>query len=109
MKIIIAYNKKTIMVQAHKFYADGRMGDWSACLKKAWANAKTVKATVENIGEEAHTYGQWLAIGYEVIHGEHTVGQCLVNSIRYAKKTLETLSFFTWGQVVPVGTQADKS
>ena len=109
MKITIAYNKKTIMVQAHKFYADGRMGDWSACLKKAWANAKTIKTTIETIGEEARTYGQWLAIGYEVIHGEHSVRQCLVNSVRYTKKTLETLSFFTWGQVVPVGTQADKS
>jgi hypothetical protein len=109
MKIVVKYNKKTIMTQAHKFFADGRMGTWSVCLKKAWANAKAVKTTIETIGEEAKTYGQWLASGYEVIHGEHNVGQCIVNSVRYAKKTIETLSFFTWGQVVPVGTQADKA
>ena len=108
MKYTVRYNKAEIMRNAHKFYRDGRMGTFSDCLKKAWENAKSIKATLEGIGREARTYGGWLALGYEVIHGEKSVAQCLVNSVRYAKKTLETLSFFTWEQVCEKGMQADK-
>ena len=105
MKITISYTKAVIMTQAHKFYADGRMGDWSACLRKAWENAKTIKTTLEGVGEEAKTYSGWVKAGFEVVHGQHTVVQCVINSIRYASKTTEILSFFTKSQVCVLGTQ----
>lgn len=108
MKITVSYNKRTIMTQAHKFFRDGRMGTFADCLKKAWENAKTIKTTVESVGMEARTYAGWLALGYEVIHGEKSVAQCVVNSIRYASKTLETLSFFSVAQICEKGMQAPK-
>lgn len=107
-KYIVKYNKADIMRNAHKFYRDGRMGTFADCLRKAWANAKTIKKTVEAVGMEARTYAGWLALGYEVIHGEKTVAQCVVNSVRYAKKTVETLSFFSVAQICEKGMQADK-
>lgn len=109
MKFTVSYDKALIMRNAHKLYRSGRHGDWANCIVKAWADAKTIKATVEAIGEEARTYGGWLALGYEVIHGQHNVGQCIVNSIRWINKTTEILSFFTRSQVCPIGTQAPKS
>lgn len=108
MKYTVKFDKAQIMRTAHKFYRDGRMGTFADCLRKAWANAKTVKSTVEAVGMEARTYGGWLALGYEVIHGEKSVAQCVVNSIRYASKTLETLSFFSVAQICEKGMQADK-
>ena len=108
-KYIAKYNKAEIMRNAHKFYRDGRMGTFAECLKKAWQNAKTVKATVDKIGMEARTYAGWLALGYEVIHGEKSVAQCIVNSVRYASKTIETLSFFSVAQICEKGMQADKA
>lgn len=110
MKFTVSYNKAIIMKSAHDFYKSGRFGkDWSVCLRKAWANARAIKFTLEGIGEEARTYGGWLALGYEVIHGEHNVGQCIINSIRYMSKTTETLSYFTRSQVCVIGTQPPKA
>lgn len=108
-KFTAKYDKAQIMRNAHKFYRDGRMGDFATCLRKAWARAKAVKATIEReVKEEAHTYGEFLAMGYEVIHGEHAVAKVIVDSVRYVKQVTETLAFFTWAQVCPVGMQADK-
>lgn len=105
---VMPYDKKKIMTYAHRFYLDGRMGDWSECLKRAWENARIIKASVEQIGEEAKTYGEWLALGYEIIHHQKNVGQCTVNSIRWDSKTTEILSFFTRKQICLKGSQPPK-
>lgn len=108
MKINIMYNKQNIMYMAHKFYVDGRLGDWAECLRKAWENAKAVKYTLESLKSEARTYAGWIKVGKEVIHGQKTAIQCVVNSVRYANQTTETLSFFTEDQVCDLGTQPPK-
>jgi len=97
------------MKSAHRLYKSGRIGNWSICLKKAWFNARAIKRTLEYIGEEARTYGEWLALGYEVIHGQHNVAQCLINSVRYKNQNTEVLSFFTRSQVCLIGTQPPKA
>lgn len=109
MKYTVNYDKAQIMRNAHKFYRDGRMGDFATCLRKAWARAKATKATIEEVGEEAHTYGEFLAMGYEVIHGEHAVAKVIVDSVRYVRQLTETIAYFTWAQVCPVGMQADRA
>lgn len=108
-KFTVSYNKKNIMNSAHKFFKSGRMGDWSECLKKAWHNAKVIKEALESLNEEAHTWFGWTQIGKEVLHGQKTAIQVVINSIRYASKTTEVLSFFTKSQVCDLGTQPDKA
>ena len=98
------YNRKEIMTQAHTFYRDGRFGGWAECLKKAWFNAKAVKATVEALGAEAHTWYGWTLLGKEVRHGEKTVAQVVVFA-PLKNKTQTVKSYFTAEQVVDLGTQ----
>ena len=104
----MTYNRKNIMTEAHKLYRDGRFGDWAECLRKAWFNAKAVKATLEAIGEEAHTWYGWTLVGKEVRHGEATVAQVVVFA-PLKTKTTTTKSYFTARQVVELGTQPAKA
>ena len=108
-KFTTAYNKQIIMHKAHEMYRDGRFGSWSMCLRIAWSNARIIKGTLDRVGKEARTYGQWLHLGFEVIHGQHNVAQCVIESPRYKNKTTEVLSFFTKLQVCPLGVQAPKA
>ena len=102
------YDKRIIMLNAHKFFRDGRFGTFSECLVKAWENAKGTKALADAVGEEIHTWYEWTLLGREVIHEQKTVGQVdswvthLKNKLRMAK------SYFTRGQTCELGTQAPK-
>ena len=101
------YNRKNIMTEAHTLYNDGRFGGWAECLRKAWANAKAVKATVEALGEEAHTWYGWTLLGLEVIHGE--TAKAKVEVYKPLKtKTTTTKAYFTREQVCVLGTQPAK-
>lgn len=107
MKYTVTYNKRTIMLNAHKFFRDGRFGTFGECLKKAWENARTFKWFAEYTGEEIHTWYEWTLLGREVIHNEHCIGQLemwetLKNKIRTIK------SYFTFGQTCELGTQPPK-
>ena len=102
------FNKKSIMTEAHELYRDGRFGTWVECLKKAWFNAKAVKATVEALEEEAHTWFGWTLLGYEVRHGETAVAKAEVFK-PLKTKTTTNKAFFTRAQVVELGTQPPKA
>lgn len=110
MKIFkTAYNKQTIMYTAHKFYRDGRFGSWTNCLRMAWLRARIIKSALDGIGREAKTYSGWKEAGFEVIHGQRTVKQCVVPSVRYKNQDNEILSFFVKRQVCVLGTQLPKT
>ena len=107
MKYRVVYNKRVIMLEAHKFFRDGRFGTFAECLQRAWENAKDIKHFAEGIGEEVHTWYGWTLLGREVIHNEHTIGQIelwdtLKNKVRGIK------SYFTRGQTCELGTQPPK-
>ena len=105
----VKYDKREIMKSAHKFYRDGRHGDFANCLRHAWENAKGFKNLAENVGEEIHTWFDWTLLGREVKHEEKNVGQVeswvthLKNKIKMAK------SYFTYEQTCELGTQPPKA
>ena len=105
MKFIVVYDKRAIMKEAHKFFRDGRMGDFGECLRKAWDNAKNIKNAVEGLGKEVKTWYGWKMVGQEVIHGQHALFQLelydtyLKNSIRVIK------SYFGREQTCKSGSQ----
>lgn len=107
VKFTVTYNKGAIMRKAHKFFADGRMGTFSECLRKAWENAKEYKRLSEEVGEEVHTWYGWTQLGREVIHEEHNVGQA--EMWETLKKKVRTVkSYFTYKQTCELGTQTPK-
>lgn len=106
-KFVLQYNKRTIMLNAHEFFRDGRYGTFGECLKKAWENAKQVKAFTEKLGKEVHTWYGWTLLGREVIHGEMTIGQ-LELWRPFKNKVKGIISYFTYEQTCELGTQAPK-
>ena len=108
MTFRFSYNKTTIMRTAHKFYADGRFGTFGECLRKAWENARALKALSEAVGEEIHTWYEWTLLGREVIHEQKTVAQLEVWGI--LKRGIRTIkSYFTYEQTCELGTQPPKA
>lgn len=104
----VSFNKAIIMNEAHAFFKDGRFGDFAECLRKAWQNAKAIKAFLEGLSEIANTWYGWTLKGREVIHNEKTIGQVEVWAI--LKKSIRTVkSFFTFSQTVELGTQPAKA
>lgn len=104
----VSFNKAIIMREAHAFFKDGRFGDFAECLRKAWQNAKAIKAFLEGLSEIANTWYGWTLKGREVIHNEKTIGQVEVWAI--LKKGIRTVkSFFTFSQTVELGTQPPKA
>lgn len=103
----VSFSKKQIMTEAHAFFKDGRFGDFAECLRKAWQNAKAIKAFLEGLEEVAHTWSGWQFFNREVRHYEKTIGQVEVWAI--LKKSIRTVrSFFTFSQTVELGTQPPK-
>ena len=103
----VGYNKKTIMYNAHRFFRDGRYGTFGECLRKAWENAKAIKAFTEDVGEEVHTWYGWTLLGREVLHGETTIGQLeLWEPIKNGLKKVK--SYFKLEQTCELGTQPPK-
>ena len=101
------YNKRVIMLNAHKFFRDGRYGTFAECLVKAWENAKNIKNFTEAVGEEVHTWYGWTLLGREVIHNEHCIGQIeLWTPLKKSIRKIE--SYFTFGQTCELGTQPPK-
>lgn len=109
MEFKVRYNKVQIMYEAHKFYRDGRMGDFAECLRKAWQNAKATKAFLEGVGEVANTWKGWENLGREVIHNEKTIGQVEVWVTHLKNKIRSVRSYFTYGQTCEAGTQPPKA
>ena len=109
MEFKARYNKRDIMYNAHKFYRDGRHGDFANCLRHAWENAKGVKRLADALGEEIHTWKGWTALGREVIHEQKTVGQVdsWVTHLKYKIKM--AMSYFTYEQTCELGTQPPKA
>lgn len=104
----VSFNKVKIMTEAHKFFRDGRFGDFAECLRKAWQNAKAIKAFLEGLAEVAHTWYDWTLVGREVRHNEKCIGQVEVWAV--LKKGIRTVkSFFTFRQTVELGTQEPKA
>ena len=102
------YDKAQIMRNAHAFYHDGRFGDFSDCLRKAWENAKVRKALCEEADEVLHTWYEWTLLGREVIHEQKTVAQAEMWSM--LKKSIRGIkSFFRYGQTCELGTQPPKA
>lgn len=105
MKFIVKYNKQIIMKEAHKFYRDGRFGDFGECLRKAWENAKTTKNAFEAVGKEVNTWYGWYTKGLEVVHGQHALFQLELWDT-YAKRTLKVIkSYFGAEQTCRAGSQ----
>lgn len=101
------YNKRAIMLEAHRFFRDGRFGTFAECLEKAWENAKKYKALAEGIGETVRTWYGWTQVGREVLHGQTTVGQ--IEVWETLKKRVRTIkSYFTYEQTCELGTQPPK-
>lgn len=98
------YNRKEIMTTAHELYRDGRFGGWAECLRKAWYNAKAVRATVEALGGDANTWFGWTLLGLEVIHGETAKAKVEVYKPLKTKTTTKK-AYFTREQVCVLGTQ----
>ena len=103
----VVYNKKQIMLKAHRLFRDGRYGTFAECLVKAWHDAKTFKYFAEGVGEEVHTWYGWTLLGREVIHNEHCVGQ--IELYEPLKRGISKIfSYFTFGQTCELGTQPPK-
>lgn len=106
-KYTVVYDKRAIMLNAHRYFKDGRMGNFSECLKKAWENAKAYKVFAEGVGEEVHTWYGWTLLGREVIHEQKNIGQ--LEMWETLKKRVRTVkSYFTYGQTCELGTQEPK-
>ena len=96
------YNLSGIMRAAWGFFRKG-VSSFSLALRMAWANAKTqntAKATAE-ITEETHTWADWKALGYEVVHESKALYQASVNDPA-TKSGKRILSFFGASQVQPL-------
>ena len=105
MRFVIKYDKHFIMKEAHRFYRDGRMGDFGECLRKAWDNAKTTKNAFEGVGREVRTWYGWKQVGLEVIHGQHALFQLPLWDT-YAKNTIRVVkSYFGAEQTCQEGSQ----
>ena len=103
----VVYNKRNIMLEAHRFFRDGRHGTFSDCLKHAWENAKNLKNFAEAIGKEVHTWYGWTLLGREVIHEQQTIGQ--LEMWDNLKKRIRTIkSYFTYEQTCELGAQPPK-
>lgn len=106
-RFIVRYNKRTIMLNAHKLYRSGKQGIWAECLVKAWENAKRYKRMAEDVGKEVHTWYGWTQLGREVIHGEHAVAQIsLYDTLKNG--IARVMSYFTYEQTCELGTQPPK-
>lgn len=90
------FSLKGIMLDAWKFVKKQGI-TMSEALKKAWSKAKLVAATLEKIGEEAHTWYGWKMLGFEVIHNEKTIAQVTVPATTKTGTTV--LSYFVRSQV----------
>lgn len=104
----VTYNKRSIMLNAHRFFRDGRFGTFAECLEKAWENAKGYKRLAEGIGEEVHTWYEWTQLGREVIHEQKTVGQFEAWVTHLKNKVRMLKSYFTYEQTCELGTQPPK-
>lgn len=109
MTFTAKFNKALIMKSAHKFYADGRFGTFGECLRKAWENAKAVKALSEAVGKEVHTWYEWTLLGREVIHEQKCIGQIEAWVTHLKNKIRSIKSYFTYEQTCELGTQPPKA
>lgn len=103
----VVYNKRAIMLEAHRFFRDGRYGTFANCLRCAWDNAKKIKNFAEGVGEEVHTWYGWTLLGREVRHEEHNIGQLELWDT-FKNKIMGIKSYFTREQTCELGTQPPK-
>ena len=107
-EFVAKYDKRKIMLDAHRFFRDGRYGDFSFCLKCAWENAKGKKGAEEDRGEELHTWYEWTLLGREVIHEQKTVAQVEIWVTHLKNRLRMLMSYFTYEQTCELGTQPEK-
>ena len=104
MRFTVKYDKRAIMLEAHRFFRGGKSGDFAMCLRKAWDNAKGYKNLAENVGRTIHTWFGWTLLGREVRHNETNVGQydAWDDTTKSGKRIK---SYFTYEQTCELDTQ----
>ena len=108
MDFTIKYDKRKIMLEAHRFYRGGKHETFSICLRMAWDNSKGENTIAKEVGEPVHTWYGWTLLGREVRHDEKNVGQYEAwdDSTKRGKRVK---SYFTFGQTCELGTQPPKA
>ena len=108
MRFVIRYDKRAIMLEAHRFFRGGRFGTFADCLRKAWENIKGKTDIAKDAGEPVNTWFGWTLLGREVRHNEQTIGQFEAwdDTTKSGKRVK---SYFTYGQTCELGTQPPKA
>ena len=78
-----------------------------AVVKVAPANAAKVEAArvTAGINQMIDSWAGWQSLGFEVIHGSHTVLQVMLDDPARGLGKTRIVSFFAADQVVPLGSQ----